>query len=115
MTASSMGLVEIIKILHAAGADTHAMDSYGFMPIHSAAYYGQLASVMTLIELGEDVNDVSVNFYHFTALHVAAYYGRTDMVEYLVELGADLDLQSDYENTDQGHTEIVEILTNASG
>ena len=51
--AALNGYVEILKLLHAAGADIHDMHGNGLMPIHIAAFNGDLPAVKTFIEAGK--------------------------------------------------------------
>ena len=132
--AAAFGYVEILKLLHAAGADisgycnkcfnTEYRNGNGLMPIHIAVYYGDLPVVETIIQLGEDVDVVS-DYFKFTPLIFAAFYAHADVVEYLLEMGADCDIQSDYERTAldwaslyhgmPGMDEVVEVLNNGCG
>lgn len=59
-----------------------------YPPLITAATFGKLASVKTLIEIGKvDVNSVSKN--KSTALSYAIFNGYVEIIEYLFEQGAD--------------------------
>jgi len=59
---------------------------YGTMPIHTAAFFGNLAAVMFLVEVGNvPADQPSGGSDRVTALHLAATYGYHDLCLYLLD------------------------------
>jgi ankyrin repeat protein len=89
---------EIIKLLHAAGADINCKDlEKGLAPLHYTALRNKPLCMKTLISLGADLHITEVN--GATALHGAAYHGNLDAVKVLMEAGADPNKQDNFGNT----------------
>ncbi len=70
-------------------------DSFGMLPLHSAASLGSLEAVKFLIDEGVDVRYISQNSYYTqlrgrAPLHLAVATGNTRVVDLLVEAGADI-------------------------
>ena len=102
--------VEVMRVLHAAGADANIPSAEQTTPLMVAAGLdiwnpgedggslpGQepevLEAVRMCVELGNDVN--KTNMYGETALHGVAYRGVNIVAEYLVEQGARLDARDE--------------------
>ena len=54
--AAKQGDIRAVKLFIAAGADVNAKDSYGYTPLHRAAYDRQKEIAELLIAKGADVN-----------------------------------------------------------
>jgi len=78
-----------------------AKDRYGWTPLHSAAFQGNISCVELLLKLNANVN--VVNNQGKSALHLAATQGRSAICALLLEKGADINLQDQ-----QGMTPIHE-------
>jgi ankyrin repeat protein/mannitol/fructose-specific phosphotransferase system IIA component (Ntr-type) len=90
--AQGKNSLPIVQCLVSHGADAHAKDSSGSMPLHNAAGYGSLEVVKFLVSLGSDVN--VKNDQGFTPLHWAAEYGNLNVMQYLVSQGADVNAKA---------------------
>lgn len=53
----------------------------GYSPLHYAALWGQLDTLVTLVELGADIE--ARNFRGERAKEVASRYSKTDCIDYL--------------------------------
>jgi Ankyrin repeats (3 copies) len=111
---------EIIKLLHAAGADLEARShDKGLTPLQLAAIRGKSRAVATLIELGANVN--ATERAGATALHGAAFHGYKEVVTVLLAAGADPTLRDHQGGSPlslakaRGHVEIAELLEAGSG
>lgn len=77
--------LEDITILEEAGADTNAVDSYGWNLLHYAAYSGNTEMYDHFVELGVDESALNANGYNMA--HVALLGNEMGMVSYLEEKG----------------------------
>jgi ankyrin repeat protein len=68
------------------GADVNEEEKTGRTPLFSAAYYGPLNLVQTLVAQGADINHADRSGY--TPLHSAAAGFQKDIAAYLIEQGA---------------------------
>ena len=84
-------------------------------PLHSAAESGDVAALLSALEMGyDDLSSVDAD--HYTALHLAAGMGHLDIVKLLLERGAPAVAVDD--NGEQplhlashlGRTEIAQLL-----
>ncbi|XP_075149626.1 uncharacterized protein LOC142223660 [Haematobia irritans] len=62
-------------------------DASGFTPLHWACYYGQLATVQSLVEAGASINEEAPEM--VTPLILAASGGHHEIVRLLLDKGAD--------------------------
>ncbi len=89
---------EIIKLLHAAGADINIKDTEkGLTPLQYTALRNKPLCMKTLISYGADLNITEAN--GATALHGAVYHGNLESVKILMEAGADPNKQDNFGNT----------------
>ncbi|KAI4305052.1 hypothetical protein L6164_028442 [Bauhinia variegata] len=89
---ASIGDVEGLKNVLAAGADKDEEDSEGRTALHFACGYGEVKCAQILLEAGAKVDALDKN--KNTALHYAAGYGRKECVALLLENGAAVTLQN---------------------
>jgi ankyrin repeat protein len=87
--AVSVHSIDIARALIAHGADVNVSADDGEMPLHVAAYNGDIAIVKLLIDGGARI-DVREAQNGFTPLHLAIYKKHYDVGRILVESGADL-------------------------
>ncbi|MBI5763241.1 MAG: ankyrin repeat domain-containing protein [Planctomycetes bacterium] len=80
--------VELTAFLDADPSAINAFSSYGFTPLHHAAYMADVSTVRLLLDRGADVNAVSRDHMQLTPLHQAAVKGKRDMVAMLLDHGA---------------------------
>jgi len=84
----SVARQQIVKMLHAAGADLEKKDTdKGLTPLHYAALRNKPLIMRALLECGANVHATEVN--GATALHGAAFHGYPGICEVLVNAGAD--------------------------
>ncbi|KAF3935071.1 Ankyrin-1 [Dactylellina cionopaga] len=86
--AIKSGNIEVIQSLLRYGTDVSAEDSYGWAPLHIAAYYG-------VVEIGELLLEAGASKEHgpngWTAMHIAILRGKVAFAKFLVERGVDID------------------------
>lgn len=94
-------------------------DRYGWTPLHSAAFHGNLESVELLIKLGADVH--AVEKYGKTALHLAVSQSRNAICDLLVKKGANV-MSADchgmtclHEATYKGYEKTFQLLCSQKG
>ena len=84
----------LISLLLAAGADVHARNDNGYMPLHHAAQYGTPGMVRALLRAGADVDPRALGFsihygWDWTPLHLAvAYNPDPEVAAVLLNAGA---------------------------
>ncbi|MBW1743404.1 MAG: ankyrin repeat domain-containing protein [Deltaproteobacteria bacterium] len=113
--------LERVKELVAQGVDLNVRDSRGNTPLTRVIKYemGRLSIVEVLISGGADVN-AKDRVRGGTPLHLAVAGGHKEVVKLLIASGADLNAKNrrDITPLDQaklrGHTDIVEMLTEAA-
>jgi hypothetical protein len=82
----------IVKLLLEKGADPKVRDRFGFTPLHSAAFNGELETLKLLIARGADVNARTLGL---TPLSGAVNANRADLVDLLLKNGADAATKDD--------------------
>ena len=91
--AVSYGHPKIVKLLLDAGAKVEAPDSYGWMPLHLAAFCGDDAATQEIVRLLLEAKaevDVVTESGGVTPLIAACDRGHADTVKLLVAAGANL-------------------------
>ncbi|MFA5292087.1 MAG: ankyrin repeat domain-containing protein [Phycisphaerae bacterium] len=129
---------DIVSLLIANGADINAKDSFGWMPLHTAAQFGYSDMVKLLVAKGakidvftasaigdinavksfinKDPNEINFTINGYTPLHAAAQCGRMEVVQYLIEKGADINAGYPqkptplFSATTKGNVAILELL-----
>jgi ankyrin repeat protein/L-ascorbate metabolism protein UlaG (beta-lactamase superfamily) len=86
-TASRAGMLDVVKLLVARGADVEAGDNENTAPLGVAAIGGDAAVIEFLISRGADPLAADDN--KVTALHWAATGNHPEIVRMLLDLGAD--------------------------
>ena len=96
---SATGEAEVVEKLLNAGANPNATNSYGYAPLHVAAFAGQTAIVEALLNAGADPNVVPAEASDskntlkrcagMTPLHFAAHGGHAEIIDALLAAGAD--------------------------
>ena len=86
MTASRLGLDNVVRILLSRNADINAVDMNGNTALHTAALNSQLSVIKLLLEKNPNL-DIQ-NKVGNTALHLAVISGNIDIVGELVLKGA---------------------------
>lgn len=85
--AAGYNCVEVLKRLHADGADADRPDNIGVRPIHSAATYGSLQAIEWLVlQAGAEID--GADYKGCTAMMWAVRFGRHHAVSLLHRLGA---------------------------
>lgn len=87
LLACHYGLVDVLSVIIAKGADVNTPDSCGFTPLYIAAYKGHTEVVRMLLEAQVNVDDGNI-----TPLVAAAENGHSDVVKLLLDHGADLNI-----------------------
>ena len=93
MTASRLGLDNVVRILLTRNADINAVDMNGNTALHTAALNSQLSVVKLLLEKNPNL-DIQ-NKVGNTALHLAVISGNIDIVGELVLKGANTKIRND--------------------
>ena len=71
----------------ARGADVHAKDKGGLVPLHNACSYGHYEVAELLVKNGANVN--VTDMWRYTPLHEATAKGKSDIVKLLLKHGAE--------------------------
>ncbi|KAJ4926524.1 hypothetical protein JOQ06_008697, partial [Pogonophryne albipinna] len=79
--------VRIVQLLLQHGADVHAKDKGGLVPLHNACSYGHYEVTELLLKHGACVN--AMDLWQFTPLHEAASKNRVEVCSLLLSHGAD--------------------------
>ena len=93
MTASRLGLDNVVRILLSRNADINAVDMNGNTALHTAALNSQLSVIKLLLEKNPNL-DIQ-NEVGNTALHLAVISGNIDIVGELVLKGANTRIRND--------------------
>lgn len=113
--AARIGRADMIRPLHAAGADLEERDGKGHTALILAAYHGHDAAVAVLVELGADV-DAADAARGNTALMGVCFKGYEGTAQQLMAAGAEVDRTNEVGQTALmmaslfGHTAIAEKL-----
>lgn len=121
--ACSMGDVERVRLLIAAGADVHEKTSDGETPLISAVMGGQTEIVREMLKAGADPNDCG---YALSPLAFASARGDTEIFRLLVEHGAEVNPPRSSDRTRHSfpvtlmpgvkeNPEMMSIVRNATG
>ncbi len=114
LLASLKGHLEIVKLLHAYGAE---LDSPGWTPLHYCSWEGQVAVCQYLLAEGARVDAPSAN--GTTPLMMAARQGQSETVKLLLAKGAKADLRNQAGASaltwalKTGHAETADLLRKA--
>jgi cytohesin len=79
---------ELMKLLHARGADPGVPNSDGFGALHALAEVNRPEPLTWLLSLGVDLEARTKNGH--TPLHIAAALGHVEALEALLDAGADI-------------------------
>uniref|UniRef100_A0A087XJ22 Poly [ADP-ribose] polymerase n=1 Tax=Poecilia formosa TaxID=48698 RepID=A0A087XJ22_POEFO len=85
--AAGYNRVRIVQLLLQHGADVHAKDKGGLVPLHNACSYGHYEVTELLLKHGACVN--AMDLWQFTPLHEAASKNRVEVCSLLLSHGAD--------------------------
>jgi len=83
--------MDAVEVLLENGAELMPWDSFGWLPLHWAAYGGHADICAKLIEKGTPIDIPSQDF-GWSALHSAASRGFIEVCQSLITLGADFTL-----------------------
>lgn len=97
ISASRLGLVNVVTTLLADGADVEMEDDDGMRPLMHAAYNGRVEVLQLLLEAGANFERPDNN--GITPLIHAVTGGHRDIVDELVSAGVNLDLCDENGNT----------------
>ncbi|XP_034285200.1 ankyrin and armadillo repeat-containing protein isoform X2 [Pantherophis guttatus] len=115
--AAQCGSLEALHFLLALRADYQIPDDRGWLPIHFAAYYDNVACITVLYRKDAELIEAETqSLYHSTPLLLAAVSGALDSIKYLFFLNADW-LKKDGEGNNiihlaalNFHTEVLKHL-----
>ncbi|GAB6027052.1 hypothetical protein CHUAL_013779 [Chamberlinius hualienensis] len=85
--AAGFGRKDIVEHLLQNGANVHARDEGGLIPLHNACSFGHAEVVQLLLKHGADPN--ARDNWHYTPLHEAAIKGKVDVCIVLLQHGVD--------------------------
>lgn len=71
------GRKDIVEFLLDAGADVHARDDGGLIPLHNACSFGHVEVTLSLLRHQADVN--ARDNWNFTPLHEAGIKGKVEV------------------------------------
>ncbi len=92
MYAAHLGHIEIIQILHSAGAMVRCQNDDWESPLIIAVKSNQAEAVRVLLECGSEVDKVEI-YDEWSALHFAAFLGYKSIVLMLLDAKPDVNLQ----------------------
>ncbi|CAJ0929415.1 unnamed protein product [Ranitomeya imitator] len=81
------GRKDVVEYLLQSGANVHARDDGGLIPLHNACSFGHAEVVNLLLRHGADPN--ARDNWNYTPLHEAAIKGKIDVCIVLLQHGAD--------------------------
>uniref|UniRef100_A0A8C5SY06 Poly [ADP-ribose] polymerase n=1 Tax=Laticauda laticaudata TaxID=8630 RepID=A0A8C5SY06_LATLA len=84
---SGFGRRDVVDYLLQSGANVHARDDGGLIPLHNACSFGHAEVVNLLLRHGADPN--ARDNWNYTPLHEAAIKGKIDVCIVLLQHGAD--------------------------
>ncbi|XP_007425384.1 ankyrin and armadillo repeat-containing protein [Python bivittatus] len=109
--AAQCGSLEVLHFLLALRADYQIPDDRGWMPIHFAAYYDNVACITVLCRKDSELIEAETRSeYHSTPLLLAAVSGALDTIEYLFSLKANW-LKKDGEGNNIIHLAVLNFHT----
>uniref|UniRef100_A0A8D2IQQ6 Ankyrin and armadillo repeat containing n=1 Tax=Varanus komodoensis TaxID=61221 RepID=A0A8D2IQQ6_VARKO len=109
--AAQCGSLEALHFLLALKADYRLPDERGWMPIHFAAFYDNVACLIILYRKNTELIEVETRSeYHSTPLLLAATSGALDTIQYLFSLKADW-LKKDGEGNNIIHLAVLNFHT----
>ncbi|CAG0915375.1 unnamed protein product [Notodromas monacha] len=85
--AKGFGRRDVVDHLLSCGANVHARDDGGLIPLHNACSFGHAEVVRLLLQAGADPN--ARDNWNYTPLHEAATKGKLDVCIVLLQHGAD--------------------------
>ena len=84
LLATAHGLLDIVELNLARGADPQCTDNFGKTPLHLAAILGHVQMVELLMKHGADINATIASTFE-TPLHLAVIEGHLAVIKYLVD------------------------------
>uniref|UniRef100_A0A665T026 Poly [ADP-ribose] polymerase n=1 Tax=Echeneis naucrates TaxID=173247 RepID=A0A665T026_ECHNA len=88
----SFGRKDVVEHLLQTGANVHARDDGGLIPLHNACSFGHAEVVSLLLCQGADPN--ARDNWNYTPLHEAAIKGKIDVCIVLLQHGADPNIRN---------------------
>uniref|UniRef100_A0A3B4ZII6 Poly [ADP-ribose] polymerase n=1 Tax=Stegastes partitus TaxID=144197 RepID=A0A3B4ZII6_9TELE len=92
MTSLCFGRKDVVDHLLQTGANVHARDDGGLIPLHNACSFGHSEVVSLLLCQGADPN--ARDNWNYTPLHEAAIKGKIDVCIVLLQHGADPNIRN---------------------
>ena len=89
---AGFGRRDVVEHLIATGANVHARDDGGLIPLHNACSFGHAEVVQLLLSAGADPN--ARDNWSYTPLHEAAIKGKIDVCIVLLQHGADHNIRN---------------------
>ena len=74
---TGFGRKDVVEYLLGCGANVHARDDGGLIPLHNACSFGHAEVVQLLLQQGADAN--ARDNWNYTPLHEAAIKGKIDV------------------------------------
>jgi len=115
LASQCTGNIKVIENLISMGIDVNVKSpSMGHIPLHTAAMYGVLDAIETLISKGANVNARTKD--GLTPLFVAAWKGHLDAIVALLKHGADIEIAANDGTKpivvakESGHEQIYQYL-----
>ncbi|KAB0407329.1 hypothetical protein E2I00_010933 [Balaenoptera physalus] len=90
--SSGFGRKDVVEHLLQMGANVHARDDGGLIPLHNACSFGHAEVVSLLLCQGADPN--ARDNWNYTPLHEAAIKGKIDVCIVLLQHGADPNIRN---------------------
>lgn len=114
--AQTGDLARLRELLHSNRDFVNMPDEAGYTPLHYAAYFGHLEAARYLLEIGADVDSVSLDPLRNQPIHAAASSGHVTVVRLLLAHGANPRATQSGQWTplhgaaERGHVEVVDPL-----